>query len=374
MEREVTLTYSDQVEQYVRQYSAANNENTQQALDRFVPYDQLLRALFIESGVPEELRYLALSYYLDMETSSALSGPFYLTEPVALENNLIVTSYVDERLDLLKAAKVFCVERAKRNEYTSDWPMAIMAYAAGKGELQEAKLLSVDSTFSQVAKRLPYTISSVYPKYVAAVYIGKKHEDLGFISVAKKPTEAISVKKYITLYQMSKSLDIDYKELKRLNPVYLKETIPNDGAYYRLIVPAEAAVEFARLGDTAYSYPITNAYVVSEIKTEEVLLKDTSHTIDNVRLDSIIHEEETSVSELVYNAQKGDILLQIADLFDCKLVQLKRWNGLGDESVYNGYLKGNKKLVIKVDSAKLEYYQQIEKMTSEQRNLTLKKD
>jgi hypothetical protein len=373
MERVVTLTCSDQVEEYVKQYKTTKNKQTQQALDLFLPHDQQLRAIFIEAGVPEELRYLALSYYLDMKTSSTVKGPFYLTKSIALENNLTVTSYVDERLDLLKSAKVFCTERAKQNEKISNWPSAIMLYAA-EGKLQDVNQISAVDTFSKAAKSSPYTISSVYPKYVAAVFMGKKYEDLGFTSVVKKPTEAISVKKYITLYQLSRALDINYKELKRFNPAYVKETVPNDGAYYQITLPAEAAVEFVRLGDTAYNYPVTKSQVTSEIKTVEALPKNSSYITDSILRYSATCEDGPFFSEVLYTVQKGDILMHIADLFDCQLAQLKTWNGLGDDYVYNSYLNTNKKLVIKVDCVKLEYYQQIEKMTREQKNIALRKD
>ncbi|MFT4827088.1 MAG: hypothetical protein ACI9GO_000710 [Bacteroidia bacterium] len=87
MERVVTLTCSDQVEEYVKQYRTTKNKHTQQALNLFLPHDQQLRAIFIEADVPEELRYLALYYYLDMKISSTVKGPFYLTKSIALRKD-----------------------------------------------------------------------------------------------------------------------------------------------------------------------------------------------------------------------------------------------------------------------------------------------
>lgn len=58
----------------------------------------------------------------------------------------------------------------------------VRPYSTTNEESQQSKRLSVYSTFGQVAKYSLDTASHVYPKYTAAVYVGKKLENLGLIS------------------------------------------------------------------------------------------------------------------------------------------------------------------------------------------------
>jgi LysM repeat protein len=59
----------------------------------------------------------------------------------------------------------------------------------------------------------------------------------------------------------------------------------------------------------------------------------------------------------------------IADLYDCEVVQIIRWNNLGGDRI-----DLNQKLVIKVESAQKTYYQKIDRMNGEQRKAIQRKD
>ena len=72
---------------------------------------------------------------------------------------------------------------------------------------------------------------------------------------------------------------------------------------------------------------------------------------------------------MIYAVRKGDMLSIIADLYDCEVVQIIRWNNLGGDRI-----DLNQKLVIKVESAQKAYYQKIDRMNSEERKAIQRKD
>jgi LysM repeat protein len=72
---------------------------------------------------------------------------------------------------------------------------------------------------------------------------------------------------------------------------------------------------------------------------------------------------------VIYAVRKGDMLSIIADLYDCEVVQIIRWNNLGGDRI-----DLNQKLVIKVESAQKAYYQKIDRMNSEERKAIQRKD
>ena len=80
-------------------------------------------------------------------------------------------------------------------------------------------------------------------------------------------------------------------------------------------------------------------------------------------------KETGETVDVIYAVRKGDKLFIIADLYDCEVVQIIRWNNLDGDRI-----NINQKLVIKVDSALKAYYQKIGSMNSEQRKAIQRKD
>jgi membrane-bound lytic murein transglycosylase D len=70
-----------------------------------------------------------------------------------------------------------------------------------------------------------------------------------------------------------------------------------------------------------------------------------------------------------YTVKQGDGLLLLADIFDCKTTDIKRWNGIKKDMIFKG-----QKLKIEVPSNKVSTYKKINAMSmSEKRRLAKKR-
>ena len=75
------------------------------------------------------------------------------------------------------------------------------------------------------------------------------------------------------------------------------------------------------------------------------------------------------VVNIVYTVRSGDVLIRIADLYDCNVSQIRRWNNIRGD-----HLRINQRLIIKKPSSQQAYYRRINKMTKAQKNNIIRKD
>ena len=66
--------------------------------------------------------------------------------------------------------------------------------------------------------------------------------------------------------------------------------------------------------------------------------------------------------------KKGDGLLLIADLFDCRVSDIRKWNGMKKDNIFKG-----QKLKIKVPKNKAAVYKKINTMTTAQKKKLAKR-
>ena len=366
----VELDYTYRSRPFIYDYSNNLNNKTTNTLSNFSRVSIDLKQLFLKYKVPVEFRFACISlsdcdnFYKDDE---GREGFYKLRYRVAQDHNLYISNYVDERRDILKSAEAFCKELNRLYAQTNNWKLAYTIYCSGELEWEKARSLSADSTsdYWLITSYLPALYQYEYAKFVAAVYIANYYSQHDITANALKVrVESVPIRKLTTLHQLSSKLDIDYMLFKELNPIYKKGIIPNSGRDYFINLPSAKVKEFYDFGYEAYDYAPIETFSNSEIKLIEVK--------GNVPYDSsFVLEEEPSkdLVEVLYSVRNGDMLLTIADYFDCEVVEIKRWNRLETE-----YLDIDQKLVLWVPINQKAYYQKIDQMSNSERKRIAKKD
>jgi len=352
LQRDVPLNYSAEISQLVNEYTNSKKHTTQKALNQFFNKEQQLRALFIESKIPDELRYVALAYLIERDENLIdRVGPFALNAQEAKSNGLEVSKYIDERYDILKSARAFVQTISRLHVKSQDWKQALQDHISS----------------SQKPEKLSHSEGIFYKRYVAALYVAKNTSSLDLSdSTVLAEVEDVKIAKYTTLYQLASQLNIDTKKLEELNPVYKINIIPNDGRDHFLTIPKDKVELYNKLGDDLYTYVRTPVFNRTEVKIVEVFVADTNK---NGVGREILYDDDLDKDEVYYSVRNGDILLKIADLFDCEVVEIVRWN-----KIQKDRLSINQRIIIKVDPEKRAYYQSIDQMTNAQRAAIIKKD
>ena len=99
----------------------------------------------------------------------------------ALQYNLQITSYVDERLD--PVASAHAAAKYLRDAYTiyGDWALAISSYNCGAGNVNKAIRRAGSKEFWDIYPYLPRETRGYVPAFVGALYLMNYYKDYQII-------------------------------------------------------------------------------------------------------------------------------------------------------------------------------------------------
>lgn len=361
LENAVPLEYNAVVKQHLSGYISSISEKSQKALNGFAAYDSEMKAIFEKNGVPTELRYACISL-TDCDNSTVRpigrEGYFMLTYRVAKRQGLNITNFVDERRDVLKSADAFSKEIKKLYEKSKDWRKALTVYSSSDLEWNKARITSIDSTgdFWTINNALKDEYQRVYPRFVAAVYLANFYEEYGYsIQNSTIPSQEVKAVKHTTFDLLSEKLDIPKTTVATLNPIYKKDIIPLGKKPYIVHLPTDKVDLFKELGDSVYT----------QVKVDTIPTDSAGKPL----VKPVKKKPAPSHVTLIYRVKSGDALLIIADLYDCRLSQLKAWNNLRSSRINVG-----QRLYVKVPASKKAYYMRMNRMTMAQKRAQIRKD
>ena len=354
---QVRLDFSPEVAEKIQDYTLNSFQNTHRILDRFFFYDKKLKQIFEQKGVPSELRYACISLSncgQPIHDNLVKKGWYNLSYQNAKKQGLFLSNYIDERFDVLKSAQAFCDVILKIKRRYQDWREAYVVFCSGDALWQKAKIISGDSTndFFLINSYLETTYKQSYGDYVAAVYMVDYFKRRDLIKTDYLETTDVPIDQFVTFDRISKKLDIDLIQLRSLNPIYKKSIVPNIERLNYLKIPTSKVGLFYQLRDSLFT-------------------ETNSDSARHYPLDKLKSKSSTSSGfvNIVYTVRSGDVLIRIADLYDCSVSQIRRWNNIRGD-----YLRINQRLIIKKPSRQQAYYRRINKMTKAQKNNIIRKD
>ena len=357
IQSQVRLDFSPEVAEKIQDYTLNSFQNTHRILDRFFFYDKKLKQIFEQKGVPSELRYACISLSncgQPIHDNLVKKGWYNLSYQNAKKQGLFLSNYIDERFDVLKSAQAFCDVILEIQRRYQDWREAYVVFCSGDALWQKAKIISGDSTndFFLINSYLETTYKQSYGDYVAAVYMVDYFKRRDLIKTDYLETTDVPIDQFVTFDRISKKLDIDLIQLRSLNPIYKKSIVPNIERLNYLKIPTSKVGLFYQLRDSLFT-------------------ETNSDSARHYPLDKLKSKSSTSSEfvNIVYTVRSGDVLIRIADLYDCSVSQIRRWNNIRGD-----YLRINQRLIIKKPSNQQAYYRRINKMTKAQKNNIIRKD
>lgn len=359
VQSQVPLSYNSYVRQHINDYLRNDQQNTSTVLARFLRHESTVEQIIRSYELPKELKYMALSLSgCDpfQQSEEGGTGVYLMRYSIAKNKGLHISSYVDERRDLIKSTHAFCQEVKELYKKYDDWHKTIAAYYSTSLEMDRAISYSKDSLerYWSAHTYLPFSYRKTVSKFIAAVYIAHYYPNHNIKLLIVEPviTDTVPIRQTTTIGQLATKLEIEYDLLKELNPIYRKQVIPNSGRDYYLILPKEKVEYFYALGDSVY------------MGTEVVQ--------DTVQQEEVVQEApppQPTYTTIYYTVRRGDILSYIADYYDTRVSSIKRWNGLRSDRI-----NVNQRLKIVVPTSKLEYYNKINGMTAAQKRRIANRD
>lgn len=233
------------VQAYLRGFSTTQKVVFETYLSRSGRYLPMMRLIFKEHGLPQDLVYLALveSGFNPWARSLAEAiGPWQFIEGTARRYDLKVNYWVDERRDPEKATRAAARYLKDLYHQFGCWYLAAAAYNAGEHRVGNAMQETAVSDFWTLAKNgcLPRETCQYVPKFIAAALIAKNPRKYGFNEVVYQRQldyERVKVPGGTDLKAFARSLDVTPQVFRELNPELQRDMAPKQEQGYFLKIP-----------------------------------------------------------------------------------------------------------------------------------------
>ncbi|BCA79228.1 LysM peptidoglycan-binding domain-containing protein [Desulfuromonas sp. AOP6] len=388
---EVTFDFpvveNEKVHYFIDYYARRSPAAFRLWLERSGRYLPMMRQIFAEEGLPQDLTYLAMieSGFNNRAYSWAhAAGPWQFIESTGKIFGLQNDWWRDERRDFEKSTRAAArFLRDLHRQFDGDWYLAIASYNAGGGKLRQAirKYNTRDFWELSHGSYLQNETKNYVPKLLAVTLIGKEPEKYGFIDLEyQEPLD-------FDVYLIPSATDLEivadlcgasYEEIKALNPELKRWSTPPGVRDYALRIPAGTLETFSekyaaipageranyarhriQQGDTLLALAKTHGIRVDDIialnniKNPRALrvgmdlilpLKKgfTSRPIDELSDDYARSRRAT------YTVRKGDSLWSVSRRFGVSEKELRVWNRLG----WSNIIRPGQTLIVSAKSAK----------------------
>ena len=236
------IDLNDKVLAWVHLFTTSKRGFMERTLSRASQYLPMVRQIFAEEGVPQDLAYLAVieSGYINSASSYAKAvGMWQFMRSTGRIYGLGGNAWVEERRDPVKATRAAARYLRRLYEISGDWYLALVGYNAGPLTTERAILNLGSRNFWDMyrSRWLRNQTKNYIPEMCAAVLVGRFPERYG-LHVEQMPPyayETVEVDRMTSLPVLARYADSDVDALKELNPELLRATTPP--GHYTLRVP-----------------------------------------------------------------------------------------------------------------------------------------
>jgi hypothetical protein len=251
---DVPIQMNKQVRAYLVYFSTERKAVITRYLARSTRYLPMIKEVFREAGLPEDLAYLAMieSGFNNKATSPAAAcGMWQFIKGTGLRYGLAIDSYVDERRDPEKATRAAANYLLDLYKQFGSWYLAAASYNCGEGRVQRELNQSNHKNFWELSANqcLPTETKNYVPQMIAATIIAKNPEKFGFKHVPYLPQvkyEKVPVTEPTSLTAASVAVNVPVEEVQALNPELLRGVTPPDTPSYTLNLPPNSKELFTK--------------------------------------------------------------------------------------------------------------------------------
>lgn len=232
------------VQEYVERFTGPRRDVITGWAGRSGRYLGMIREVFREKGLPEELAYVAMieSGFNPLAVSRAgAKGLWQFMAPTARRYGLRVDRWVDERFDPVKSTHAAAAYLSDLHAMFGCWALAKTAYNAGEMRVSRAIQATGSNDFWVLAqsRHLAAETKNFVPRIHAVTLIAREPERFGieFAEYEARPAELVTVPPATDLRRLAVRTGIAAQTLRALNAVLIRGVTP-PGAPYELRVPA----------------------------------------------------------------------------------------------------------------------------------------
>ncbi len=363
---DVPIDINDSVEAHIKYFQTTVKDRFGKWLARSGRYMPVMKGIFKEKGLPEDLVYLCLiesGFNPYAYSRSHAVGAWQFMKSTGRKYNLRADWWIDERRDPVKSTMAAAEYLQDLYNMFGSWPLAMASYNAGEGRVYRAMLKTKSEDFWELkeSRHLRRETKNYVPKFMAATIIAKNPQAYGFDVELEKPLvyDEVEVTVPVDLRVVAKYLNTTYEELKLLNPELRRWTTPPHYKFYTLKIPYGTKELFAlnydqitngqkttwdrhlvRKGETLsliakkYGTTVEAIREVNRLAKRQTIREGTYLLIpverNKVQISPALAENKGDRQEIPYRVRRGDSLWKISQEFNVSIQDIKEWNGIED--------------------------------------------
>ncbi len=369
---DIPVVFNDQVKTFIQYFSTRKWGVVARAFERARRYLPMMRGIFREKALPEDLVSLAFieSAVNPWATSKAkAAGIWQFIPSTGRLYGMKVGWWLDERRDPEKSTRGAAEYLKNLYQMFDSWPLALAAYNAGEGAIQRAIERQKTRDFWKL--RLPKETQLFVPAFMAMTVISRDPERYGFSPPAPEPhaAETVTLKHPVDLRHVAKAARTTVEHMRELNPALIRWATPPDHPRFALRIPAGLKEEFeaglaqipaahrlslrqhqVRKGDTsagvAKKYGVAHQALLDmnglskrqPLKSGSVLLvpEGGKNALPKIAQDPASPRKASAAAPdrkaQHHTVKSGDTLSGIAKTHNVSVNDLRRWNDLAKDA------------------------------------------
>lgn len=356
---DLPLTVNDSVLQYLSFFTTTRGRAiVEHGLERAGRYNEMIRRVLKEEGVPQDLIYLAQaesSFKPGAVSRAGARGIWQFMPYRGEEYDLDRNYWVDERSDPEKATRAAARHLRDLYDMFGDWYLVMSAYNSGPLNVIKAIHRTGYADFWELQKRnaLPKQTRNYVPIIIALELVAKDPALYGVQVAPEKPPQVDTVRPGhpVSLRLVADATGTDLDDLRQLNPELLRNVTPNE-AQFELKMPAGTGNKFkenvAQVPQDKWTtwrlHAIEPGETLSEIARQYRVtvpeIEKANHLQPHAALPAgfllNVPTAPPAVKLVHYRVRRGDTLEGIAERFDVTVSELKRWNHIRGSRVPRG--------------------------------------
>lgn len=372
----IEIPANDRVLSFVELFQGRLHSFIVEGMERGHRYLPMVRRVFQEEGLPEELVYVPLvesAFKSNAVSRAAARGLWQFMPATGTEYGLDQNWFIDERSEPEKATRAAAQYlKVLGRMFDGDWNLALASYNAGPGRVQRAMKRAGESDFwglTSSTRFLPRETRDYVPMIMAAILIARNPQLYGFEVGVAAPFayETVAVPNALDLKILAEWSGVTVEELRTLNPELRRTTTPmgvhdlkvpvgTAATIEREMASAEALfVQFnfhtVKRGESLsviarrYRVSLADLRQANEMTTRSRLRVNQTLMIPQrpaqrlptaVATTAAVAPPSRATSSTTYRVQRGDTLYGIARRFETTVDSIKRLNRLNSNRIDPG--------------------------------------
>jgi len=241
---QIPLGFNEYVERNITFFMGKGREYFERWMYLEGRYFPLMKKIFREEGVPEELAYLAMpesGLRTDARSWVGAVGLWQFMKGTGALYGLRTTWWYDERRDFEKSTRAAARHLKDLYEEFGDWYHVLGAYNAGPGRIFRAMRRSGSTDFWTFRPHLPRQTRNYIPQFVAVTRMAMQPHLYGFAGAERAEPiqyDVVTIDDCVDLAILASCALTDVTVMKELNPELLHWCTPPGVLGYRLRIPS----------------------------------------------------------------------------------------------------------------------------------------